>query len=120
LFVCIGFFLNRRALRKITRIIDVHDELGLEEDTDPRVFVTARGVKSEHSKYPYEYISAVYELGLSADASMKEIKAAYRSKMKGIHPDAVQSQQRDTGEFIHVKQVYERIIALRKELGLDL
>ena len=120
LFICVGFFLNRRALRKITRIIDVHDELGLEEDPDRRVFVTARGVKSEHSKYPYEYISAVYELGLSADASMKEIKAAFRSKMKGIHPDAVQSQQRDTDEFIHIKQVYERILALRKELGLDL
>jgi hypothetical protein len=94
-----------------------------EETDEPQsrpVFVTARGVKGEHSGFPFEYVTAMHELGLPAAASLKDIKATFRNKMKDIHPDVINSGQGDNDQFIHFKETYERILAIRKDLGLDI
>ena len=66
-----------------------------------------------------EYRGYLRELGLPRDADLKSIKAAYRNAVKGVHPDLspVQSQA-DSERFIQLTGVYERLLALRKELGL--
>ena len=88
-------------------------------DEDRRVFVTARGGNLDNGGYPYEYVSAMHDLGLPAEASLKEIKTAFRNKMKGIHPDKLEKNAGVSEEFIHIKEVYEKILILRKDLGLD-
>ena len=40
--------------------------------------------------------------------------------MKDIHPDVINSGQGDNDQFIHFKETYERILAIRKDLGLDI
>lgn len=66
-----------------------------------------------------EYRKLLATFGLEATASLKEIKQAYRTKVKAVHPDLNPnlSEEKRT-EFVEVTQKYERLLALRDELGM--
>ena len=53
--------------------------------------------------------------GLPPEASLKEIKAAYRAAIKAIHPDRNPEAQQEAAseEFIEATQCYEKLLRLR-------
>lgn len=66
-----------------------------------------------------EYRRLLAKFGLTEVAEVKDIKHAYRQRVKSVHPDLnpnVTSADRD--EFIELTRIYERVLALRAELGL--
>ncbi|MCB0335759.1 MAG: J domain-containing protein [Bdellovibrionales bacterium] len=65
-----------------------------------------------------EYLELLKSLELEDKATEREIKRAYRNKMKTLHPDLRQTTTDMTKDFVKLKAVYERILALREELGL--
>lgn len=88
-----------------------------EDDYIPPQFVTARAHGDTFIK---EYHERLVEFGLKADADLRMIKAAYRTKAKEIHPDyGHQDSTSDPQQFIDLKSNYERLIELRKRLGFD-
>lgn len=89
---------------------------------DGRSFVM-RGLREGVTEKLSEYNNCVMKLGLSPDADMRDIKAAYRTAVKLYHPDRVTaSEKAEKGEqaqrFIEMTEAYERLVVLRKELGL--
>ncbi|MGI6524515.1 MAG: J domain-containing protein [Bdellovibrionota bacterium] len=66
-----------------------------------------------------EYLHGLDKLGLDRDADTKAIKAAYRGVAKKLHPDTHPNQsEEDSRKFIEFSETYERVLILRKELGL--
>ena len=65
-----------------------------------------------------EYLRCLEVLGLTGEASFKQIRYAYREAVKTHHPDR-QEEGRTTDRFVDLNQTYERIIELRKALGLN-
>ena len=69
-----------------------------------------------------EYNSCVMKLGLPPDADIKDIKAAYRTAVKLHHPDRLRHLGDGATEkaqlFIEMTEAYERLLVLRRELGL--
>ena len=123
---------RRRAIQDSDQHAD--STIGEEEPADISgrpVFVTARissgnttaaaasGVGLSNNGLPLEYANLMHEFGLSPHSSLKEIKAEFRTKMKGVHPDRQQDHDETPEEFIRLKQIYERILDFRKRLGLD-
>jgi|GEM_PF-5085000 len=66
-----------------------------------------------------EYRKLLALFGMGPDPSFKDIKAAYRSRIKKVHPDLQFDNVDSKGSesFIEIKRDYERIIELRKMLG---
>jgi hypothetical protein len=59
------------------------------------------------------------ELGVSSHANFRDLKSAYRSKIKMLHPDHGAPQTAATQkEFQKVQSTYDRIIELRQELNM--
>ncbi len=67
-----------------------------------------------------EYAVCLRVLGVASDSSLKQIKSAYRSKVKEAHPDS-QSGVSDTASdrFIQITSAYERALELRTELNIS-
>jgi len=66
-----------------------------------------------------EYRKLLSVFGLGADSSLQQIKAAYRTKIKEVHPDLQFNNLDSKGSesFIQIKKDYERIVELRTMLG---
>lgn len=80
-------------------------------------FVTVRGRPTGLSA---EYIESLTVFGLDASATLKDIKTAYRNKIKDIHPDhQVSGDSKGADEFLRMKDVYERLLEIRRAMGLD-
>ena len=95
----------------------------VEEEAPERprpAFVTSHTTPRRRTSHlPMEYLEALSDLGLQPEATLKDVKAAFRAKMKDIHPDAVGHKEESTVDFINTKQAYEVILETRKRLGLD-
>ena len=66
----------------------------------------------------YEYDQCLSELGLRSGASAKDIKTAYRNMVKAVHPDLHGEAGSGSGKFVNLTTTYNRILELRKELGI--
>ena len=56
---------------------------------------------------------------LDKQASLKEVKTAYRSAVKECHPDLNPGQSKElTQRFTELTQVYEELLELRRQLGI--
>ncbi len=86
------------------------------QDSERPAFVTAR---SRSGGLPHEYIECLHEFGMTPSSPMKEIKTAFRNRVKDIHPDHQSSANESPAEFIRIKAVYERLLEIRKLMGLD-
>jgi DnaJ-domain-containing protein 1 len=64
-----------------------------------------------------EYLRCLEVFGLAGDVSFKEIRQAYRQAVKTHHPDR-QGEGLATDKFVDLNQTYERILEIRKILGL--
>lgn len=67
-----------------------------------------------------EYKRCLKVLGLVPQASLRDIKWAYRNGVKEVHPDSAEvgASTTDSLSFIQLTDTYERILELRKELGM--
>lgn len=66
-----------------------------------------------------EYRRLLAQFGLDEKADLKEIKHAYRLKVKTVHPDLNPDvTDANRAEFIELTQMYERVLKLREEIGL--
>lgn len=66
-----------------------------------------------------EYAVCLRVLGLQATSTLREIKTAYRSKVKDAHPDRQASGSGTASDrFIQLTSAYERALELRTELGI--
>gem|GEM_PF-4553493 len=67
-----------------------------------------------------EYRKLLADFGLQPTAELKEIKQAYRSQVKAVHPDLNPDlSETRRAEFIELTQRYERLLELRAEIGLQ-
>lgn len=64
-----------------------------------------------------EYRGLLESFGLGSEAPLSEIKSAYRTMVKEVHPDS--SEGESSERFIRLNGIYKRILELRQELGLD-
>ena len=64
-----------------------------------------------------EYTTLLTSFGLDDTASENQIKAAYRQKMKELHPDTGAAQSEEVAQqFRELKKNYDRIIELKKRM----
>lgn len=63
-----------------------------------------------------EYLHCLSVFSLGPDASLKQIRQAYRAAVKEHHPDR-HTEGIATDRFVNLNQTYERIIELRSLLG---
>ena len=118
-----GSFSNKREnVGRITRgtMFEASEEEA--EEGKPRMFVNAGSVGALNPKLS-EYHFFLRKFGLGATATVSEIKGAYRQAVKSFHPDAHTVEQREaegfaSEKFIETTNLYERILALRKELKM--
>lgn len=64
-----------------------------------------------------EINTCLHYFGLSENASEKEIKNAYRKRIKDVHPDAMGGSQNAeaNAEFLKTQEMYERLTELLKQ-----
>ncbi len=96
--------------------------LGLEEELEAQreipLFSNATGIRGLNPILQ-EYVSHLRQFGLEKDADLKSIKTAYRSAVKAVHPDLNNDPSgADSAKFIELTGIYERLLELRKEMGL--
>lgn len=89
------------------------------ESVDEKTKVTFSARSRGRDPRIEEYAVCLRVLGLQSDSTLKEIKTAYRSKVKVAHPDR-QASGSDTASdrFIQLTSAYERALELRTELGI--
>lgn len=87
-------------------------------DPQPWRFRLKRAFKGTNEDARAEYYGLLGQLGLGKKASRVRIKQAYRNLVKEVHPDIVKTDQAQS-RFIELNSAYERIMKLRKALGLD-
>ncbi len=111
--------LAREAARLQASAKKVEEMKRLPEDDAPqRRFVDAKYRQSMNPKMQ-EYQQLLHTFHLSPAASFSDIKLAYRNLAKANHPDASSaSESKASDDFIKIKTTYERILAIRKELGM--
>ena len=66
-----------------------------------------------------EYVEALHDLKLGEGATLRDIKYAYRTTVKELHPDVQRGHDHASEGFIELTKLYERILSLRRQLGLD-
>lgn len=67
-----------------------------------------------------EYGQCLETLGVPASASIRDIKGAYRSLVKHLHPDRLKENKGLASDrFIQLTQAYDRALELRKVIGLE-
>jgi DnaJ-class molecular chaperone len=64
-----------------------------------------------------EYLGLLRDFGLPPEASIKEIKAMYRSKVKVHHPDAAGGGDQASDDFLRMNEKYERLLQLHESLA---
>ena len=75
---------------------------------------------SPDNPWAAEYHACLKKLGVKVDASLAEIKGAYRNAAKAAHPDVThESEAKASDVFISVTEAYNRILELRKKLRLE-
>lgn len=65
-----------------------------------------------------EYMALLEEFELGPMATERQIKAAYRQRIKEVHPDLNHNSAEDRARFVALTSLYERIVQLRKDLHL--
>jgi hypothetical protein len=65
-----------------------------------------------------EYTDCLQVLGLKNDAGLAAIKAAYRQAVKLCHPDR-HTQGEISSRFVELTTAYDKVLSIRKKLGLD-
>ncbi len=92
---------------------------------DEEVEINIPAFRRMHKVSPeeMEYGRLLEVFSLSRSASFKEIRFAYRQAVKTYHPDRQGEEQGENAKantkFVNLNQTYERILELRKSLGLD-
>ncbi len=80
-----------------------------------------RAGKSILSPAMQEYNRCLSELGLKPGASLKAIKGRYRELIKRVHPDLNKNiDDHGRERFVHLTQIYDKTIDLRRELKIQL
>lgn len=83
-----------------------------------------QGVDSDLKKSNYkgldEYTDCLAKFGLKSDATVADIKNAYRAAVKSFHPDmnpnaSKHDTSRFTSRFIELTKTYERLLVLHEE-----
>jgi DnaJ-domain-containing protein 1 len=75
-------------------------------------------VEEKGPRYSPEYIEALKIFGLGVEASLAEIKNAYRQAVKEHHPDAKHNPTAaDNDYFISLTTAYERLLKLHEREG---
>jgi hypothetical protein len=69
------------------------------------------------SEMRLEYLGLLRDFGLPPEASIKEIKAMYRSKVKVHHPDAAGGGDQASDDFLRMNEKYERLLQLHESLA---
>ncbi|CAM6014346.1 unnamed protein product [Sphagnum balticum] len=90
-------------------------ELELQSSMREHIFQPCRNYGStdhsgQHTQNPMTVASAYKELGLSTDASIEDVKAAYRRLALKCHPDL---QRKDGTEFLRISTAYQKILNKR-------
>ena len=63
-----------------------------------------------------EYYDCLQVFELTPGASARDVKSAYRKKMKEVHPDLnIGDEEGSSREFIRIRKAYERLLAMEKE-----
>ncbi|MBX7138244.1 MAG: J domain-containing protein [Oligoflexia bacterium] len=76
-------------------------------------------LKKTFSPKHNEYSECLKVLGLPAGATVRDIKLAYRTLVKEVHPDINKDNDPEkAARFISLTEKYERALDLRSELGL--
>ena len=66
-----------------------------------------------------EYCILLDKFKLPRDASVKDVKSAYRTIVKKFHPDLHPNQsEEDKNYFVEMTEAYENVLEIRKKLGL--
>ncbi len=91
-----------------------------EDETPRRLFVNVSSTAWNINPAFQEYQRCLAVLGLSTEASMKEIKAAYRNAVKESHPDSNNANELTaSARFIEITSAYERIVDLARAHGFE-
>jgi hypothetical protein len=81
---------------------------------------THNGIKKPTDPRLAEYQECLTVLGLESAATLKDIKTAYRSLVKHIHPDRLKENQGLASDrFIQLTQAYDRAIEIRRMTGQE-
>ncbi len=89
----------------------------LTEDIDEPIFTALSGKGKDPVLYQYERCLEIFML--DKDADIKQIKSAYRSSVKSVHPDINPDQNdEERARFIKLTETYEQMLKLRKRLGM--
>ncbi len=127
LTVLLGFLVIALAISMFYRRKEGSDafskNLQAEIDDQPRqVFsVGALAMSPKMSRYK----ECLRSIGLEGSASVKEIKAAYRSAVKASHPDLHSgagegvSTHTNSDKFIDLTKAYDEALSLHRELAAD-
>ena len=85
------------------------------ESTEGRGFVLQE-LRSNIDPVIQEYYKCLDILGLKPGATVREVKSAYRKKMKEVHPDLnVGEEEESAKEVIHIRKSYERLLEMEKD-----
>ncbi|MCB0321632.1 MAG: DnaJ domain-containing protein, partial [Bdellovibrionales bacterium] len=77
------------------------------------------GLRGRSSPELIEYNGLMQDFDLPPGAGIHDIKSEYRKRIKLVHPDAQGAPSPDASdEFIELSRRYERLMELRKILGL--
>lgn len=120
LLVCVGGFLGYFLLsgRKVRKREAVWRTLGWEEGLYDRGRDLARPFVSSELRPGIdpvfrEYFECLELLGLKPGATPKDVKTAYRKKMKEVHPDLHSGEEEESSKrFIRIRKAYERLLQL--------
>jgi hypothetical protein len=75
-------------------------------------------VEEQAPRYSPEYIEALKVFGLGVDATLSDVKNAYRQAVKEHHPDAKPNPTAaDNDYFISLTTAYERLVKLQEREG---
>lgn len=74
----------------------------------------SNSIKAEDPRF-IEYIRLLAVFELNQNASMKDLKNAYRKRVKKVHPDVSKAEE-DAREFVYLTTTYGKIMELNSEL----
>ncbi|GEM_PF-4264091 len=100
----LAILLTLLRIRRKKKVIKVK----IQENNDTPKFVTM-GRATGFDRRKDEYGTLLEFFGLSGQVTEREIKNAFRKKIKEVHPDLVEGQDQD---FLKTKESYERLLEL--------
>ncbi len=82
--------------------------------SDGRPFVV-RELREQIDPAVQEYFECLRVFNLNPGATVREIKSAYRKRMKEVHPDLhVRDEGVSSKEFVRIRQAYEALLRMEK------